>query len=159
MLAAMIGGVHLIAMLGFSVGVLVILMASTPIISAQDLTAINRVYLLSAIALLVVAVAGAVLWLAVGKPPEFYSNNPVFHAKLGLFALLVVTFIYTGLKFLQLQTLQIAPAHNNVDVAPGTSADESIIVSNAVRRLQKTFIPLLLVIPVLAWMMARGIGY
>lgn len=151
MLAAIVASVHLIAVLAVIVGLLIILTASTPTVSAQDLQAINRVYLLTGIALLIAATAGCVLWLAGGKPVEFYNNNPVFHAKLGLFALLLAIITYTGFRFRDLQAQQLT--------ATAGTDQSAIVVGGAVRRLQKTCIPLILVIPALAWMMARGIGY
>ncbi|MDO9520726.1 MAG: DUF2214 family protein [Pseudohongiella sp.] len=155
MLAALTGGIHLIAVLAAIVGLLIILMASAPTISVQDLRAINRVYLLTGFALIIAAMAGAVLWLTIGKPAEFYSNNPVFHAKLGLFALLVAVVAYTGLKFRTLEKNLQTPAATSA--VPDT--DAPIVVSDSVRRLQKTCVPLMIVVPALAWMMARGIGY
>lgn len=152
MLAAMIGSVHLIAVLAVIVGLIIVLLASHPTISAQDLQAINRVYQITGFALLLAAAAGCVLWLAGGKPAEFYSNNPVFHAKLGLFALLLAVISYTGFKFQQLQKKHSL-------MSAGASDETLIAVSDSVRRMQKTCIPLMIVIPALAWMMARGIGY
>lgn len=151
MLAAIIDGVHLLAVLGFIAGLLVILMATTANLSHQDLRAINRVYILAGLALAVAALAGSLLWLAVGKPAEFYSNNPVFHAKLGLFALLVALFVYTGTRFRQLQ--------NRAQASASSNDETEVVVSDALRRMQKICIPLIIVIPALAWMMARGIGY
>lgn len=148
MLAAIIGGVHLIAVVGFAIGLLIILTASSPQVSAQDLKAIQRVYLLSALALVIAAIAGGLLWLAVGKPAPFYTNNPVFHAKLGLFMLLLCVLAFTGVGIGRLQAKAAVPA-----------GDSAITLSAGLRRLQKTMIPLLLIIPVLAWLMARGIGY
>ncbi|MBU2097917.1 MAG: DUF2214 family protein [Gammaproteobacteria bacterium] len=165
MLAAVISSVHLIAVLASIVGLLVILVASAPMISAQDLKAITRVYLMTGSALLVAAAAGAVLWLAVGKPAEFYNNNPVFHAKLGLFVLLLMVLVYTGFKFRQLQrTHHTALASDTAEASSAPIADTAptevtIQVSAAIRRMQKICIPLMIVIPALAWMMARGIGY
>lgn len=151
MLAAIIGSAHLIAVLAVIVGLLIILMASTPTMSMQDLQALNKVYLVTGIALIAAAGAGCVLWLAGGKPAEFYSNNPVFHTKLGLFALLLAVIAYTGLKFRQLQ--------KQITVTAADALETTIVVSDSIRRIQKTSIPLIIVIPALAWMMARGIGY
>jgi putative membrane protein len=155
MLAGISAGIHLIAVLGSIVGLLIILMASAATISVQDLKAINRVYVITGLALFVAAVAGCVLWLVVGKPAEFYSNNPVFHAKLGAFILLVLIIGYTGIRFRLLEnTAEISSLSSSVH-----SNEAPIAVSTSIRRLQKTCIPLMIIVPALAWMMARGIGY
>ncbi|MDP2380683.1 MAG: DUF2214 family protein, partial [Pseudohongiella sp.] len=85
MLAAVVGGIHLLFVLALVVGLMVILLASGEQVSLLDLLAIKRVYALTGSAIALVAIAGIVLWLWVGKPAAFYSNNPVFHAKMGLF--------------------------------------------------------------------------
>lgn len=155
MLAAMLGGIHLLAVLAIIVGLIIILAASAPVIPIQDLQAINRVYLLTGIALLIAAAAGTTLWLAGGKPATFYNNNPVFHAKLGLFVVLLVITAYTGLQFRRLQK----GLDTGADAAEQTDSAATIVVSAPLRLLQKACIPLMLLIPALAWMMARGIGY
>lgn len=147
MLAAVIGGAHLLLVLGVVVGTLVILLASADEVSAQDLLALKRVYALTAIAMFLLALAGTVLWFWGAKPATFYSNNPVFHAKLSLFALLCLLFAHNG--------YQIYRLHNRY------AADESAMIAldRSLTVLQKAMIPLLIAIPVMAYLMARGIGY
>jgi putative membrane protein len=147
MLAAVIEGAHLLLVLGVLIGALVILLASAEEVSAQDLLAINRVYALTAIAMFLLALAGTVLWFWGAKPATFYSNNPVFHAKLCLFALLCLLFAHNGYRIYRL--------HKRY------AADESAMIAlgKSVRVLQKAMIPLLIAIPVTAYLMARGIGY
>lgn len=147
MLAAVIGGAHLLLVLGVLAGALVILLASAEEVSAQDLLAIKRVYALTAIAILLLALAGAVLWFWGAKPATFYSNNSVFHAKLTLFALLCLLFAHNGYRIYGLHRRH--------------GADESAMITldRSVRVLQKAMIPLLIAIPVMAYLMARGIGY
>lgn len=147
MLAEVIGGAHLLLVLGVLIGALVILLASAEEVSAQDLLAIKRVYALTAIAMFLLALAGTVLWFWGAKPATFYSNNPVFHAKLSLFALLCLLFAHNGYRIYRL--------HKRY------AADESAMIAlgKSVRVLQKAMIPLLIAIPVTAYLMARGIGY
>lgn len=147
MLAAFVGGIHLLLVLALVVGILVILLASAEQVSPQDLLAIKRVYKLTGASLVLVAIAGMILWLWVGKPAAFYSNNPVFHAKLGLFLLLGALFSYNAYRVHHLQGAQ------------ATDPETQIPLGNTHRRLQKALIPLLIVIPVLAYLMARGVGY
>lgn len=159
MLAALTGAVHLLAVLAIIVGFFIILTASAPKVSARDLQAINRIYLLTGAALLIAAVAGCTLWLAGGKPVGFYSNNPVFHAKLGLFALLLAATAYTGFKLQQLQKSQVVGSPASPGKLDDIDDEPSIVISASIRNLQKVCLPMILVIPALAWMMARGIGY
>lgn len=147
MLATVVGGVHLLMVLAVLVGTLVILLASEKEVSMQDLLAIKRVYALTAIAMLLLALAGAVLWFWGAKPATFYSNNPVFHTKLGLFALLCLLFAHNGLRITRLHAQSAADSSGMIPLAP------------ALRGLQKAMIPLLIAMPVLAYLMARGIGY
>lgn len=151
MLAAILGGVHLIAVLAIIAGYIIILAASAPTVSRQDLQAINQVYFLTGLALVVAATAGIALWQIGAKPAAFYNNNPVFHAKMGMFMLLLVITAYTGIKCRQAQHSHAYAADN--------ATEKVIALGNFIRPLQKAGIVLLLVIPLMAWMMARGIGY
>ncbi len=59
---------------------------------------IDAVYGISALILLGV---GLTLWLGgYGKPTEFYSENPTFHLKLGLFVLIGLISIYPTVFFI-----------------------------------------------------------
>ena len=85
MLEALVRGLHLISVLAVFVGTLIVLPTGS---SALDKTAISqlvKLYCLKLAALLVAMMSGLTLWLAIGKPAVFYSGNPVFHAKLGVF--------------------------------------------------------------------------
>lgn len=147
MLAALIEGAHLLMVLGVLVGALVILLASAEEVSAQDLLAIKRIYALTAIAMVLLALAGTILWFWGAKPASFYSNNPVFHAKLSLFVLLCLLFTHNGYRIYRLHMRY--------------AADEGAMIAlgKSVRMLQKAMIPLLIAIPIMAYLMARGIGY
>lgn len=63
------------------------------------LSRIDAVYGLASIALLA---AGLTLWLgSIGKPAEFYTNNPIFLTKLGLFTIVGLLSIYPTVYFLK----------------------------------------------------------
>lgn len=147
MLAAFVGGIHLLLLLAVLVGVLVILLASADEVSVQDLRALKRVYALTAIAMILLALAGTTLWFWGAKPAAFYTDNPVFHAKLGLFVLMLLLFAHNGYRVYRLSLNHSA------------DSNAAIPLSKNLRRLQKALIPLLIAIPVLAYLMARGIGY
>ena len=62
--------------------------------------------------------ADLALWLGgVGKPASFYGQNPVFHAKLGLFALVGLLSIYPTVFLLRRRK----GADDVVDVRPASS--------------------------------------
>ena len=94
---------------------------------------------MSAVAVLFI---GLVLWLWVGKPAEFYSTNPVFHVKLGLFLVVFLLSLYPTIFFFKNRK----------------SEEEVIQVPKAIVTLLRLEIILLVPIPILATLMARGIG-
>ena len=145
MVTALVDAIHMLAVLAILAGLLITMVASKPLIASDDLQSINLVYVITGIALLVAAVAGLLLWLQVGKPAEFYSNNPVFHSKMGLFGLLLLLSGFLAHRFKALQRQY-----------PEPTTTDTIPVPALLRRLQKATLALALLMPVLAWMMARG---
>ena len=117
-------------------------MAIKPQISGEDARNLAKVDAVCGISALLVFGIGLTLWLWVGKPAEFYSSNPIFHAKLGLFLLMVLCAIAPAAFFLK---------HRK-------SYEEIVAVPSYLRLLLKFELVLLLIIPVLALLMARGIG-
>ncbi len=106
---------------------------------ARNLARVDATYGLSAI---LVFVSGIALWFWVGKPSEFYTANPIFQVKLSLFVLMAICSIYPAIFFTR---------HR-----PGEQT--SIEVPTPVRVLLKFQLALLLIIPLLAILMARGLG-
>lgn len=104
------------------------------------LVVIDGIYGVSAI---ITLVAGLLLWLAVGKPSEFYSGNPIFHVKLGLFILLALLSIPPTVFLLKNRNTQ----------------QNEIVVPSYVLLVAKIEVITLLVLPLLAVFMARGYGY
>jgi putative membrane protein len=105
----------------------------------KKLAVMDAIYGVSAITILV---AGLLLWFVVGKPAEFYSQNPVFHVKLTLFVLIAVLSIYPTVFFIKNRNPQMAI----------TKVPSKIIILIRIQLL------LVLLIPFLATTMARGIG-
>lgn len=101
---------------------------------------VDGVYGLSAI--LVVA-AGLTLWFGVGKPAEFYSRNWIFHTKVGLAILMGLLSIYPTVFFIK-----------------NRKGDQEEIVSiplGIVWTIRAELL-IILIIPLLATIMAKGIG-
>lgn len=106
---------------------------------ARNLAKVDTVYGISAG---VVLLCGLALWLWVGKPSGFYTPNPVFHAKLTLFVLVALLSIYPTVFFIRNRKTE----------------HEKLVVPVAVIRLLRLELVLLAIIPVLAYLMARGVG-
>jgi putative membrane protein len=137
---------HLLGVMGTAAGLLIIVFGASQVVSKDDASGIFKVYLMTGVAILITLIAGLSLWLYVGKPAAFFSGNPVFHAKLGLFIILLTVLAYPFRYFAK------------VSSATGGMSGP-ITIPLGVQRLQKAAIPLLLVMPVLAYLMARGVGY
>ncbi len=103
---------------------------------------IDAIYGLSAITLLA---AGLTMWLWIGKPADFYSNNWIFWLKIGLFSLIGILSIYPTVFFIK----------NGKKTLPKMP----IAVPPTVRQLVLIELILLLLIPICASLMAKGIGY
>ena len=96
-----------------------------------------------AIAVVVVLATGLAQWFLVGKPAEFYSANPVFHTKLTLFLLIGVISIYPS-----------------VFLGKNRKGDQSEILDIPGKLIWSVRVELLLLflMPLLATLMAKGIG-
>ncbi len=106
------------------------------------LAKIDAVYGLAALTLLA---AGLILWLgSYGKPAIYYNLNWVFHLKLGLFALLGIASIYPTLFFIKQRK---------------GKPEEEIEIPAKIFWILRFELLLLLIIPLVAGLMARGIGY
>ncbi|MCU0418586.1 MAG: DUF2214 family protein [Cyclobacteriaceae bacterium] len=106
------------------------------------LSKIDAVYGLASITLLA---AGLTLWLGeVGKPAVFYSKNWIFHTKLMLVVGLGLLSIYPTVFFIKNRK--------------GPAAD-LVTVPAAIFWLLRFELLLLLIIPLLAGLMARGVGF
>ena len=91
---------------------------------------------------LIILVAGLSLWFWVGKPSSFYSGNPIFHAKLSIF-------VVVGLLSVIPTTFFIGNRKNNAAL---------IDIPGYVILVKRLELCLLLLIPLFAVLMVRGIG-
>jgi putative membrane protein len=89
-----------------------------------------------------VFVAGLVLWFFVGKGSAFYTSNPVFHAKVGLFVAAALSSVYPTLFFIR----------------NARSAAIVIPVPKAVLMVVRFELLAVLLLPLLAVLMAQGYG-
>lgn len=133
---------HLLAVLVLAGTLIIENIAIGKEISREDLRNLLKVDAMYGLSAGLVAVMGITLWLWVGKPSTFYSSNPVFHAKLALFVAVALISIYPTVFFMrQRKTLA-----------------EPILVPSGVIRALRIELVLLAIIPLLAFLMARGVG-
>lgn len=135
----------IIALFAFLAQELVLLRAP----AALDVNRVAKIDAAFGAAAAAVLVTGLGRLLLGAKPVAFYLHNPVFHAKVGLFLLAGVVSIAPTLTFLRWRRQAKAdPAFRPAD------AD----IARA-RRLLIVQLHLLVVVPLLATLMARAIGY
>ena len=103
------------------------------------LTRVDGLYGLGAI---ITLLAGLALWLWVGKPKAFYTQNPLFHIKLTLFGVIALLSLIPTVFFIR---------NRNV---PG----DEIVVPHRIIRIKRIELVMLSVMPLLAVFMARGFG-
>jgi putative membrane protein len=106
------------------------------------LSRIDAVYGFAALTLLT---AGLTLWLGgYGKPTIYYSQNWIFLFKVGLFAVIGLLSIYPTVFFLKNRK---------------GNPDEPVIIPNKIFWMVRLELIILFLIPLLAGLMARGIGF
>ena len=95
-----------------------------------------------------VLVTGAARAMRYGKGMDYYLNNSFFHAKIGIFVVVALLSIYPTVTFLKWR--------------PALKAGQVPSISPAAARWVKTVIRIellaLLMLPLLAVLMARGLG-
>lgn len=133
---------HLFAVLVLAGTLIIENIAINKEISREDLRNLLKVDAVYGLSAGLVALLGITLWLWVGKPSAFYSTNPVFHAKLGLFVVVGLLSIYPTVFFFRQRKTAVEP----------------IAVPTGVIRVMRIELVLLAIIPMLAFLMARGIG-
>lgn len=108
---------------------------------ARRLVRVDALYGFSA---LVVLGTGLMRLLVLGKPAAYYMQNGLFHVKITLFLVALLLSIYPTIQFIKNRK---------------TPDDGQAVYSGAVGILMKIQLVILLIIPLLAVMMARGYGF
>lgn len=107
----------------------------------KRLSMIDAVYGIAALTLLG---AGLTLWLGEhGKPAAFYTNNWIFLLKVGLFTVVGLLSIYPTVFFLRKRK----------------SEEAKIVIPAVIVWMVRMELLLLFIIPLLAGLMAKSIGY
>jgi len=116
-----------------------------PTATRRELSRLARIDLFYGIASIIAVAAGLTLWLGgVGKPTAFYSDNPVFISKF-------IVVIVLGLLSLPPTVFFIRHRKGN--------PEETLIIPSYVRWCVHLEVILLMIVPLLAVLMARGTGY
>lgn len=133
---------HFGALLLLAGAVVIQNLAIKPTINDEDARNLARIDKAAGVGAVLSLLFGLALWLWVGKPASFYSENPVFHAKLGLFVVLIALAIRPALYF-QKHAQTTMP---------------ELVVPGSVRVMLRLELVVLVLMPVLAFLIARGIG-
>ena len=148
MISALVAYLHYVAMISIAVVLVLELLYCAPGLSdgrARVLARIDAGFGVAAIVALATGVA-RVVWF--GKGAAFYLHNPVFHIKLALFLAVGLLSIPPTLQFLRwMRSLK--------DGATNVAAAYQIA---RVRRYIHAELTLFVFIPLMAALMARGIG-
>jgi len=148
MASALIAYLHYMAMVSIAVILVLEHGLCVPGLAAgriRLLARIDRLYLLAAV-LALGSGAARVVWF--GKGAAFYLHNPVFYIKLALFAAVGLMSIPPTLQFLR--WLRGLDSH-----ATNVAEDYQVL---RVRRYVAAELALFVLIPLMAALMARGIG-
>ncbi len=116
-----------------------------PEMTRGELGKVSRIDAVYGLAALTLLIAGLTLWLGgFGKPTEFYTKNWIFHLKLTCYIAIGLLSIYPTLFFIKNRK---------------GDASEKVQVPQKVFLMLRFELLLLFVIPLLAGLMSRGVGY
>ena len=114
-------------------------------LSRKEIRRIAKIDAIYGIAALILLAAGLTLWLgSVGKPSYFYSKNWIFYIKITLFVLIGIISIWPTIFFIKNKK---------------GNESEIVQVPTSVFMMLRIELLLLLIIPLLAGLMTKGIGY
>ncbi len=114
-----------------------------PEVARWEVVRLQKVDLVYAISAVTTLLTGLAQWLWVGKPAAYYGSNPVFHTKFTLFLIVGLLSIWPSVFFGKQRK--------------GEPGDVVKVPSGVVWSIQAELI-LLAAMPLLASLMARGIG-
>jgi len=113
-------------------------------LSRREIARLSRIDAVYGFAAIVLLAAGLTLWLgSYGKPAEFYSKNWIFHMKITCFTAIGLLSIYPTVFFIKQRK---------------GDPEELVIIPKSIFWMLRMELLLLAVIPLLAGLMARGVG-
>ena len=114
-------------------------------LSRAEITRLSRIDAVYGIAALILLTAGLTLWLGgFGKPSVYYSKNWIFHTKITMFITIGLLSIYPTVFFIKNRK---------------GNPEERIKIPSLVFWMLRFELLLLLIIPLLAGLMAHGVGF
>ena len=114
-------------------------------LSRADIGRLSRVDAVYGIAALTLLCAGLTLWLGgFGKPSIYYSKNLIFHTKITFFIIVGLLSIYPTIFFIRNRK---------------GNPDEKVSIPSAIFWMLRIELVLLFIIPLLAGLMAHGVGF
>jgi len=135
---------HFLSILTIAATVLGEYLLLKPVMTRQEIGRLSKIDAFYGLAAIVLLGAGLTLWFGgISKPTFYYSKNWIFHLKVGLFALVGILSIYPTVFFIKQRK---------------GDAAETIAISSKLIWMIRLELILLLIIPLLATLMARGIG-
>lgn len=147
-LDVLLAALHHICVFGLFVILTVEMVLVRPGISAEAVMRVVRVDLFYGILAGLALVAGGLRVVYGAKGADFYTQNPVFWVKLGLFILIALLSLPPTRNYIRWRKA----LRNNPNATPDTASIQ------ATRKLLHIEIVLIFLLPILAAMMARGIG-
>lgn len=134
--------IHFLGIIGLSAALIGEHLLVAPKVSARQmrkLAVVDGIYGFSAVLTLV---AGLLLWFWVGKSAEFYSKNWIFHLKVTVFVVIALMSIYPTVFFIRNRKTK----------------KEFVDIPRKLIMILRFEILLLLILPLLAVLMSRGVG-
>ena len=114
-------------------------------LSRAEITRLSRIDAVYGIAALTLLIVGLTLWLGgFGKPTVYYSKNWIFHTKITLFIVVGLLSIYPTVFFIKKRK---------------GNPDERVEIPKSIFWMLRIELLLLFIIPLLAGLMAHGIGF
>lgn len=114
-------------------------------LTRKEIARLARIDAVYGVAALILLGAGLTLWLgSFGKPAEFYSKNWIFHTKLSLFVCIGLLSIYPTVFFLKNRK---------------GNPEEVVTIPGKIFWMLRLELLLLFIIPLLAGLMAKSVGY
>jgi putative membrane protein len=116
-----------------------------PELSRAEIARLSRIDAIYGLAALTLLTVGLTMWLGgVTKPSVYYTKNWIFHTKITCFALIGILSIYPTIFFIKNRKGHAA---------------EIVAVPRSIFWMLRLELTLLVIIPLLAGLMARGVGF
>ena len=119
-----------------------------PGIGKQQIKSLAAIDLVYGIAAILVLATGLLRWFVYGKGTDFYLTNPLFHTKITLYVIAAVLSIFPTIRFLKWRKQVV----NGLEPDTGERIVKRLLLYIRIELL------IIAVIPLLAVMIARGVG-